>query len=117
MTFGIRSFPIGTEAIMILAITFLIVLLYLGATILTHIKVIRLSAAEATLMTMFSSTLTLMIGLLIGGEDALAFYVFIFFLIFTVILFSKKANRWYIEREIKRSTGETVQKEKKDSGM
>jgi len=111
------NFAVGDEALMFFLISVFLVLLYMLAVIVTHVKVIRLSASEAVLLAMFSSTLSLMAGLLIGGQNLLAFYVFVLFLVFTVLLFVKKANRWYLERAGREAMSREVSKELKESGL
>lgn len=110
------QYATGTELIIVLLVTLAIVVLYYASVVLTHVKVIRLTLGEAVLLSMFSGTLMLMLGLLIGQQFAIALYVFFVFLAFSVLLFVKKANRWYIERAIRKAESTSIQKERKDRG-
>jgi hypothetical protein len=112
----IDSYPIGTTALIMAFIAIVIFAVYLTSQILTHTKVIRLSAAESVLISMFTFMLGLFLGLIIGQQVLLSVIVFFIFLFFSVLLFTKKANRWYLERQVRRGVSEGIQKEKHDTG-
>ena len=112
----IDSYPIGTTALIMVFISIVIFGVYLASQILTHTKVIRLSASESVLISMFTFLLGLFIGLVIGQQALFSILVFLIFLVFAVLLFVKKANRWYLERQVRRGVSEGIQKEKYDRG-
>lgn len=112
----IDSYPIGTTALIMVFISIVIFGVYLASQILTHTKVIRLSASESVLISMFTFLLGLFIGLVIGQQALLSILVFLIFLVFAVLLFVKKANRWYLEKQVRRGVSEGIQKEKYDRG-
>lgn len=108
---SLSSYPIGVTALILLFLAGLMVALYLLAIVLTHTKVMRLSLTEAILIAQFEGTLLLMVGLIIGQQFVLAFFVFLVFMAFAILLFVKKWNRWWLERHERRAQGSTVRKE------
>ena len=90
--------------------------LYLFSAVVTHVKVIRLSASEAILMSMVTSMFAMMFAFLVSGEALFAFIVFFVFLLFTVLLFWKRANRWWLMHEMEKVNSRSIQKERLDRG-
>lgn len=112
----IDSYPIGTTLLIMAFIAIVLFAVYIASQILTHTKVIRLSAAESVLISMFTFLLGLFIGLVIGQLVLLSVIVFFIFVFFSVLLFVKKANRWYLERTMEKAMSSVTQKEKYDRG-
>ena len=108
---SLSSYPIGLTALILIFLAGLMVVMYLGAIVLTHTKVIRLSLTEAILIAQFEGTFLLMVGLVIGQQFILAFFVFLIFTAFSILLFVKKWNRWWLERHERKTQGSTMRKE------
>ena len=111
---SLSSYPIGITVLLLIFIAVALVASYMGATVLTHTKVTRLSLSEAILIAQFEGALMLLVGLIIGQQFILAFFVSLVFIAFSILLFVKKWNRWWMERHLRKSESSTLQKEFKD---
>lgn len=111
---SLSSYPIGVTALILVFLGGLLVFMNLLATVLTHTKIIRLSLTEAILIAQFEGAFMLLIGLIIGQQFVLAFFVFLVFAALSILLFVKRANRWWLERQDRKAMGSTMQKEFKD---
>jgi uncharacterized membrane protein len=112
----ISSYPLGTTGIILGFVLLLVFAMYIGVQVLAHTKLIRMTVGEVVLISMFTGLLGLFFGLVIGQQVLLSLIVFFIFLFFAVLLFVKKANRWYLERSIERGVSRGVQKERLDGG-
>lgn len=108
---SLTSYAPGVTMILLAFVMGLIAVMYMAATVLTHTKVIRLSLSEAILIAQFEGTFLLFVGLMIGQQFILALVVAFVFIVFSVLLFVKKFNRWWIERSMKRADSSTLEKE------
>lgn len=110
----LSSYPIGLTALILVFLAGLLVMMYLLSIVLTHTKIIRLSLTEAILIAQFEGAFMLLIGLIIGQQFVLAFFIFLVFAAFAILLFGKKTNRWWLERQERNAMSSTLQKESKD---
>lgn len=112
----LSSYPLGTTGIILGFILLLIFAMYIGGQVLAHTKIIRLTVGEVVLISTFMGLLGLFFGLAIGQQVLLSIVVFFIFIFFAILLFVRKANRWYLEREHRKSVSSGIQKERYDGG-
>lgn len=97
------NLPIGLEGLAFVIIAIVIVVLYIFATVYPHVRVERLSNREVGLLVLFTSTLSMLVGLLIGGAWLFALVLFILFVIASILLFWTRARRWWLERALRQA--------------
>lgn len=94
----------------------IIAAMYFFSAAMTHVKVIRLSASEAILVSMVVGLFMMTAAFVISQEILFAVVTMAALVLFTVLLFVRKANRWFLMREMEKANSRSIQKERLDRG-